>query len=181
MAPRRFPERERGGFSLSAVELPPWLDRQAWAFTAQIYQRLVAKAGDDERAAEVLQIIAYNETHGPEPSRIRNRHALLMAYLNGQVAEIFPNDDHFETLAMRRERVKLELARREQQLAEEALDAQRQAERAKALAALTEAQRADLREEARRRVDATVPDFVRNREELYREEERRVLDERLAR
>jgi hypothetical protein len=37
-----------------------------------------------------------------------------------------------------------------------------------------------LAQEVRRRVDATVPDFVRNREELYREEEGRVLEERLG-
>ena len=163
------------------VELPPWLDRRAWAFTAQTYRRLVAKAGDDERAAEVLNIIAYNETHGPEPSRIRNRHALLMAYLGGQVAEVFPNDDHFETLAMRRERVKLDLARREEALATEALAAQRSAERTKRLAALTDAERGQLRRGARRRVDATVPDFVKNRGPLYREEEERLVEERLAR
>jgi hypothetical protein len=58
--------------------------------------------------------------------------------------------------------VRLKLARREQQLSEQALETQRQAERAKALATLTEGQRADLREEARRRVDAAVPEFVRS-------------------
>jgi hypothetical protein len=92
------------------------------------------------------------------------------------VAEVFPNDDHFETLAMRRERVKLELARREQQLAAEALAAQRSAERTRSLAALTDEERARCAEEARRRVDQTVPDFVRNREPLYREEEERLVE-----
>jgi hypothetical protein len=44
------------------------------------------------------------------------------------------------------------------------------------LASLTEEDRVKLREEARRRVDATVPDFVRNREPLYREEEGRLIE-----
>jgi hypothetical protein len=115
-APRRFPE---------------WVDQRLWTFGEKTFRQLVKRSGGEERAAEVLNTIAYNETHGPASSRVRNRHAVLTAYLSGQITEVFPNDTGYETLAMRRERVKLELARREQQLAEESLEAQRQAERVK--------------------------------------------------
>jgi hypothetical protein len=163
-------------------EVPAWIDSARWPITPETYQRLLARSGSAERAAEVLEIIAYNETHGDPARRVRSRRAVLVAYLNGQLTEIFPNDNGYEAVASRRERVKRELARRGQQLAGEALAAQRQLERTKLMASLTDEEQAQVKQEARRRVDARLPDdVVRNREPAYEEEEGRVLDERLSR
>jgi hypothetical protein len=153
-------------------KVPEWVDQSRWSMTPETYQRLLARAGSNERAADALLTITYNETHGPPTSRVRSRRAVLAAYLNGH--EVFPNDDSFEAWHMS---VKLAQARRDEERSRQERETQRQAQRTKVLAGLTGAQRAELRDEAKRRVDATVPDFVRNREPLYREEEERLVDQ----
>jgi hypothetical protein len=91
-------------------------------------------------------------------------------------AEIWPNDDGFETLEMRR--AVWERARREKALAEEALQARQEAEQATCVASLSEAQLRWLKHEAKRRVDAKpASGFVQSHDTLYTAEEDNVIRE----
>jgi hypothetical protein len=93
-------------------------------------------------------------------------------------AEIWPNDDGFETLEMRRAVWERERARREKALAEEALQARQEAEQATFVASLSEAQLRWLKHEAKRRVDAKpASGFVQSRYTRYKVEEDNVIRE----
>jgi len=158
---------------------PDWLDRQQWGWLSpENIRRLVEKAGSDVQAREKLEIIAYNETHGPVGQRVRNRRSVLAHYLSSPQAEIWPNDDGFETIAMRQARMERDRAQREKALAEEALKARKEAQKAQFCSLLSEDQLQWIKQEAKRAVDAR-PDsrFLKSRYPLYKAEEDRLVEE----
>jgi hypothetical protein len=163
----------------SLVTLPEWIDREQWGWLSGDHvRRLVEKSGSEVRAREKLDIILYNEAHGPPERRVRNRRSVLMHYLTSPEAEIWPNDSGFETLEMRRASMEKEQAFREKALAEEALQARREAERLRFLALLSEVQLEWLRQEAKRRVDAQpASNLLKSRYPLYKAEEERLVQE----
>jgi hypothetical protein len=159
--------------------LPPWIDREHWGWlTPEIVHQLVAKAGTEAQAQEKLEIILYNETHGPVERHIRDRRAVLAYYLRTPQADIWPNDDGFETLALRRARQDCDRALQEKALMEEALRARQDAAKARFLTALTDAQLHWLKQEAKRRVDAqSGARFLTSRYPLYKAEEEQLIHE----
>jgi hypothetical protein len=162
---------------------PDWIDRERWGWLSpENVRRLVQKAGSEEQAREKLEMIIYNETHGPAERRVRSHRSVLTYYLSSPQAEVWPNDDGFETLEMRRAVWERERARREKTLAEEALQARQEAERAKFVASLSEAQLQWLKQEAKRRVDAKPASrSLPSRYPLYKAEEDELLQEWLDR
>jgi hypothetical protein len=138
----------------------------------------VSKAGSDIQAQEKLEIIVYNETHGPVERRVRDRRAVLAHYIRTPQADIWPNDDGFETLALRHVRQERDRALQEKTLAEEALRARQEAAKARFLASLADSQLQWLKLEAKRRVD-TRPEarFLTARYLLYKAEEEQLLQE----
>ena len=166
-------------FTDDATALPEWIDRERWGWLSPEHVgRLVQKAGSEELAREKLEMIVYNETHGSPERRVRSRRSVLAYYLSSPQAEIWPNDDGFETLEMRRAVWERERARREKALAEEALQARQEAEQATFVASLSEAQLRWLKHEAKRRVDAKpASGFVQSRYTLYKAEEDNVIRE----
>jgi hypothetical protein len=163
--------------------LPDWIDRERWGWLSpENVRRLVQKAGSEEQAREKLEMIIYNETHGPPERRVRSHRSVLTYYLSSPQAEVWPNDDGFETLEMRRAVWERERARREKTLAEETLQARQEAERAKFVASLSEAQLQWLKQEAKRRVDAKPASrFLQSRYPLYKAEEDELIQEWLDR
>jgi hypothetical protein len=158
---------------------PDWLDQKEWGWLSpQNIRRLVDKAGSETQAQEKLDIIAYNETHGSPQQRVRNRRSVLAHYLSAPGAEIWPNDDGFETLAMRQSRHERDRAQQEKALAEDALRARKEAQRAQYLASLADPQLSWLKHEAKHLVDSR-PDskFLSSRYPLYKAEEERLLAE----
>jgi hypothetical protein len=136
----------------------------------------VQKAGSEELAREKREMIVYHDTHGPPERRVRSRRSALAYDLSSPQAEIWPNDDGFETLEMRR--AVWERARREKALAEEALQARQEAEQVTFVASLSEAQLRWLKHEAKRRVDAKpASGFVQSHYTLYTAEEDNVIRE----
>jgi hypothetical protein len=166
-------------FNDEGTALPEWVDREQWGWLSpENVQRLVLKAGSDELAREKLEMIIYNETHGPSERRVRNRRSVLAYYLSSPQAEIWPNDNGFETLEMRRAIWERERAQREKVLAEEAMQARQGAEQAKFTALLSEDQLRWLKQEAKRRVDAKpAARFLQSRYTLYKAEEDNLVRE----
>jgi hypothetical protein len=164
---------------LTEAELPPWVDREHWGWlTPEIARQLVAKAGTEAQAQEKLEIILYNETHGPVERHVRDRRAVLAYYLRTLQADIWPNDDGFETLALRRARQDRDRALQEKTLLEEALRARQDAAKARFLTTLTDAQLHWLKQEAKRRVDAqSGARFLTSRYPLYKAEEEQLIHE----
>ena len=157
--------------------LPPWIDRKHWEWlTPEIVHQLVAKAGSEAQAQEKLEMILYNETHGPVERRVRDRRSVLAYYLRTPQADIWPNDDGFETLVLRRARQERDQALQEKALAEEALHARQETAKARFLTSLGDAQQQWLKQEAKRRVDAQ-PDarFLTSRYLLYKAEENQLI------
>ena len=163
----------------SETALPPWIDREHWGWlTPEIVHQLVVKAGTEAQAKEKLDIILYNETHGPVERHVRDRRAVLAYYLRNPQADIWPNDDGFETLALRRARQDRDRALQEKTLMEEALRARQDAAKARFLTALTDAQLHWLKQEAKRRVDAqSGARFLTSRYPLYKAEEEQLIHE----
>jgi hypothetical protein len=162
---------------------PEWIDRQKWGWLSQeTIDRLIQKAGSDAQAREKLDIIAYNETHGAPQQRVRNRRSVLAHYLASPQAEIWPNDEGFETITMRQARLDKERAQQEKAMAEEALRARQEAEKVRFVASLLEGQRRWITQEAKRLVDRR-PDskFLSSRYPLYKAEEERLLEEWIER
>lgn len=159
--------------------LPSWIDREHWEWlTPEGVQQLVAKAGSEAQAQEKLDIILYNEAHGPAERRVRDRRAVLAHYLRTPHADIWPNDDGFETLALRRMRQEREQALQEKALAEEILHVRQEAAQARFLASLTETQLQWLKQEAKQRVDAQPSArFLTSRYPLYKAEEEQLIHE----
>jgi hypothetical protein len=173
------PLQTTSGASEKPAALPEWIDKEQWGWLSlEGVQRLVEKAGSEPKAKEKLDIIVYNETHGSPEQRVRNRRSVLAHYLSAPQAEIWPNDDGFETLEMRQVRRERDRAQREKTLAEEATRAREEAERAKFVASLSEAQLRWLKQKAKQRVDAR-PDakFLGSRYPLYKAEEETVVRE----
>jgi hypothetical protein len=163
----------------AVTAIPSWVDREAWGWlTPEMVQQLVSKAGSEAQAQEKLDIILYNEAHGPLERRVRDRRAVLAHYLRIPHADIWPNDDGFETLALRHARQERDRALQEKTLAEEALRARQDAAKARFLAALADTQLHWFRMEAKRRVD-TRPDarFLTSRYMLYKAEEEQLMQE----
>ena len=163
----------------SETALPPWIDREHWGWlTPEIVHQLVVKAGTEAQAKEKLDIILYNETHGPVERHVRDRRAVLAYYLRNPQADIWPNDDGFETLALRRARQDRDRALQEKALLEEALRARQDAAKARFLTELTDAQMHWLKQEAKRRVDAqSGARFLTSRYPLYKAEEEQLIHE----
>ena len=165
--------------SEAVATLPSWVDREYWDWlTPEIVHQLVNRAGTDIQAQEKLEIIVYNETHGPVERRVRDRRAVLVHYLRTPQADIWPNDDGFETLALRHARQERDQALQEKTLAEEALRARQAAAKARFLASLADSQLQWLKLEAKRRVD-TRPEarFLTSRYLLYKAEEEQLFQE----
>jgi hypothetical protein len=164
---------------MAEAALPPWIDREHWGWlTPEIVHQLVAKAGTEAQAQEKLEIILYNETHGPVERHVRDRRAVLVYYLRTPQADIWPNDDGFETLALRRARQDRDRALQEKALLEEALRARHDAAKARFLTTLTDAQLHWLKQEAKRRVDAqSGARFLTSRYPLYKAEEEQLMHE----
>jgi hypothetical protein len=163
----------------AVAAIPSWVDREYWGWlTPEIVHQLVNKAGTDIQAQEKLEIIVYNETHGSVERRVRDRRAVLAHYLRTPQADIWPNDDAFETLTLRQARQERDRALQEKTLAEEALRARQEAAKARFLASLADAQLQWLKLEAKRRVD-TRPEarFLTSRYLLYKAEEEQLFQE----
>jgi hypothetical protein len=162
-----------------AETLPAWIDRVHWGWlTPEIVQQLVSKAGSDIQAQEKLEIIVYNETHGPVERRVRDRRAVLTRYLRTPHADLWPNDDGFETLTLRQARQERDRALQEKTLAEETLRARQEAAKARFLASLTDVQLQWLKREAKQRVDIRPEArFLHSRYLLYKAEEEQLLHE----
>src|SRR5262245_30532473 len=163
----------------SDATLPSWIDREYWGWlTPEGVQQLMAKAGSEAQAQEKLDIILYNEAHGPAERRVRDRRAVLAHYLRTPHADIWPNDDGFETLALRRMRQEREQALQEKALAEEILRVRQEAAQARFLASLAETQLQWLKQEAKQRVDAQPSArFLTSRYPLYKAEESQLIHE----
>jgi len=161
----------------SGTELPLWIDREHWGWlTPEIVHQLVAKAGTEAQAQEKLEMILYNETHGPVERHVRDRRAVLAYYLRTSQADIWPNDDGFETLALRRARQDRDRALQEKALTEDALRARQDAAKARFLTTLTDEQLHWLKQEAKRRVDAQPSArFLTSRYPLYKAEEEQLI------
>jgi len=159
--------------------LPSWIDREYWGWlTPEGVQLLVAKAGSEAQAQEKLDIILYNEAHGPAERRVRDRRAVLAHYLRTPHADLWPNDDGFETLALRRMRQEREQALQEKALAEEILHVRQEAAQARFLASLAETQLQWLKQEAKQRVDVQPSArFLTSRYPLYKAEEEQLIHE----
>jgi hypothetical protein len=103
---------------------------------------------------------------------------VLAYYLSSPQAEIWPNDDGFETLEMRRAIWAREWARREKPLAEEALQARQEAKQVKFVATLTEGQLRWITREVKRRADAKpASNFLQSRYPLYKAAEEQLIQE----
>jgi hypothetical protein len=171
--------QEAPAVSEPSATWPDWLDRQQWGWlSSENIRRLVEKAGSDVQAQEKLEIITYNETHGPLGQRVRNRRSVLAHYLSSPQAELWPNDDGFETVAMRQARMERDRAQREKALAEEALKVRKEAQKAQFCSLLSEDQQQWIKQEAKRAVDVR-PDsrFLKSRYPLYKAEEDRLVEE----
>jgi hypothetical protein len=168
---------------VQSYDWPDWIDRQQWGWLSQeAIQRLIQKAGSDVQAREKLDIIVYNETHGSLQQRVRNRRSVLAHYLSSPQAEIWPNDQEFETLSMRQVRLERERAQKEKALAEETLRVRQNAEKARFTASLSHKQFQWITQEAKRLVDRR-PDskFLSSRYPLYKAEEERLIEEWIER
>ena len=179
--PTLFPAPSLPGVSAPepVTALPDWIDREHWGWLAPgAVQHLVARAGSEAQAREKLAIILYNETHGPEERRVRDRRAVLAHYLRTPHANIWPNDDGYETLALQQARVERDRALQEKALVEEALQARQEAAKARFLASLAETQLQWLKCQAKARVDGR-PDakFLQSRYPLYKAEEEELIHE----
>jgi hypothetical protein len=163
--------------------LPEWIDKEQWGWLSEeTLQRLVQKAGSEVQAREKLEIIIYNETHGTPHQRVRNRRSVLAHYLSTSQAEIWPNDDGFETLTVKQSRLEKEQAQKEKALAEEVLKARKEAHKARFYAALSESQIQWIKQEAKRIVDMRPEaKLLTSRFPLYKAEEDRVLEEWMER
>ncbi len=162
---------------------PDWIDRQRWGWLSQeTIERLIQKAGSDIQAREKLDIITYNEMNGTPQQRVRNRRSVLAHYLASPQAEIWPNDEGFETLSLRQARLNRERAQQEKAMAEEALRDRQAAEKIRFVASLLDEQRRWISQEAKRLVDRR-PDskFLSSRYPLYKAEEERLFEEWLER
>src|SRR5262249_7447307 len=68
-----LPPQAAPGPPASGTELPPWIEREHWGWlTPEIVHQLVAKAGTEAQAQEKLEMILYNETHGPVERHVRD-------------------------------------------------------------------------------------------------------------
>jgi len=162
---------------------PEWVDKEQWGWLSrESIQRLVQKAGSEAQAREKLAIIVYNEVHGDPHKRVRNRRSVLAHYLSTPQAEIWPNDDGFETLAMRQTRLEREQAQKEKALAEDLLRAKREAQKARFSASLSDSQIQWIKQEARRTVDSRPEaKMLTSRFPLYKAEEDQLLEEWMER
>ena len=158
---------------------PEWIDRELWGtLSLDSIERLIEKAGSETQAQEKLDIIIYNETHGSATQRVRNRKSVLAHYLSSPHAELWPNDDKFETLEMRKAKDERERARKEKALAEEAILARQEANKTQFVASLSQSQIQWLRKEAKRQVDVRSDSrFVSSKYPLYKAREEELITE----
>jgi hypothetical protein len=122
-----------------------------------------------------------HETHGIPHQRVRNRRSVLAHYLATSQAEIWPNDDGFETLTMRRARFEKEQAQKEKALAEEVLRTKRETQKI-LYASLSDSQLQWIKHEAKRIVDVRPEaKLLTSRFPLYKAEEDRLIEEWMER
>jgi hypothetical protein len=171
----------QGGVSQTGEQssFPEWIDRELWGtLSLDSIERLIEKAGSETQAQEKLDIIIYNETHGSATQRVRNRKSVLAHYLSSPHAELWPNDDKFETLEMRKAKNERERARKEKALAEEAILARQEANKTQFVASLSQSQIQWLRKEAKRQVDLRSDSrFVSSKYPLYKAREEELIAE----
>jgi hypothetical protein len=165
------------------LSCPEWIDKEQWGWLSrESIQRLVQKAGTEAQAREKLDIIIYNETHGASHQRVRNRRSILAHYLSSPQADIWPNDDRFETLVMKQNRSEKEQAQKEKTLAEEMIRAKREAQKARFSVSLFDSQINWIKQEAKRLVDKRPEaKLLTSRFPLYKAEEERLLEEWMER
>jgi hypothetical protein len=175
--PAHPPSQQALPLSGGETVLPSWIDREHWGWLpAESVQLLVAKAGTESQAKEKLDIIIYNESHGPEDRRVRDRRAVLSHYLRTPQADIWPNDNGYESRSLRLAREERDRALQEKALTEEALHIRQEAAKARFLANLEDAQLVWLKQEAKRRVDARPESrMLSSRYPLYKAEEEEVI------
>ncbi len=164
-------------------ELPSWVDREHWStLNSMMIERLVERAGSIERAQEILSILVYNETHGAEHMRVRNRLAVLTRYLQSRDMEIWPNDKGFETLAIRQAKHDVEEARQLKDLADQAIREKREAQLLSFRAGLTEEQMEWIRNESKTRVsNQPGQHLLKDKFVLYKAEEDSLIEEWMER
>jgi hypothetical protein len=125
-----------------------------------------------------LDIILYNEMHGAIERRVRDRRSVLAHYLHTSQEDIWPNDDGFETLALRRARQERDQAVQEKALSEQALHVRQEAAKARFRAALADTQLQWLKQEAKRRVDTQArARLLTSRYPFYKAEEEQLVYE----
>jgi len=167
--------------------LPHWVNRVFWnQLTPTIIARLVSRAGSEEAAEEILSIIEYNQSHGPEHTRVKKPMSVLMNYLNNPQSGIWPADDGYETLTVRRARLERDQAAKQKALAEETFKAQQEERLLRFRTGLSEAQWAWIRNEAKRAVDSAPKaqqEFMgpRTRLNMYKAKEDELIREWLDR
>ena len=184
--PVSLPQSADGDFSQDTElegDFPDWVDKEQWGWlSVESLKRLVDKAGSEAKANEKLDILIYNESHGAEGQRVRNRRSVLSHYLRSDEAEIWPNDDGFETLEMKRAKHELQQAKREKEIAEQALAEREATKILKFKASLNDAQLGWFKQESKRRVDARPEaKMLTKRFPLYRAEEEDLVSEWLER
>lgn len=169
--------------STNTFSWPEWIDKEQWGWLSEeTIQRLVQKAGSIAQAREKLEIIIYNETHGAPHQRVRSRRSVLAHYLSSPQAEIWPNDEGFETLTMKQARLEREQAQKEKALAEEVLRTKREAHKARFYASLSDFQLQWIKQEAKRIVDMRPEaKLLTSRFPLYKAEEDLLLEEWMER
>jgi len=166
--------------------LPEWLDASVWPINAEMYQQLLQRTGSEESAHETLQILLYNKSHGENKSRVRDHMRVLKAFLSNPTMAIWPNDEGYDTLAVRRARIERDQATAQKTLMEEAFKVQQEERMLRFQTQLTEAQWTWIRSEAKRIVDSAPKaeqEFMssRTRLMLYKTREDELLDEWLER
>lgn len=177
----QIPYGEKG----TGTTLPSWVDLEHWASVSPVMiQRLVNRVGSEEQAEEILRIIVYNESHGSPQNRVRNRFSVLAQFLSSPQAEIWPNDQSFETLAVRKARLERDEALRTRALAEEAMKAREEERRFRFKTSLSDSQLRWIKQVAKESVDNLPPEqlhFITNRMVHYKAEEERLITEWIER
>ena len=165
------------------AEIPEWIDKEQWGWlSAESVQKLIDRAGSEAKAKEKLDTLIYNETHGSPGQLVRNRRSVLAHYLRSPEAEIWPNDEGFETLEMQHAKLELAQAKKEKALAEQALATRLEARIVKFKASLSDAQEQWLKQESKRRVDVRPEaKLVSSRFPLYKAEEQDLISEWMER
>jgi hypothetical protein len=128
--------------------------------------------------SKCIAVALPGDDHDGESPYLRGRRSVLAHYLRPPQADIWPNDEGFETLALRRVRQERDQAMQEKALSEEVLRVQQEAAKARFLVSLTDTQLRWLKQEAKRRVDTqSQARSLTSRYPLYKAEEEQPVYE----